>query len=565
MKTNSLCLLALLACLVWAPASVYAQDKPPTLKQVIASEEKAKDANGKQTQPAPAPQAAEASGGQESPRGVLVAFVTATRRGDYITAARYLDLSAIPPAQRAKLGPRLAYRLKVAGARKLWLDLENLSAAAKGALDDGLPPDLEKIGNIGTPQGNVDLTMHRVRGPGGNHVWLFTPRTVSQIDLLYRHHGHGLLGEKLTEYLPDRWFMGMQLWQWAAMFILIALCYLAAWGITAVVGGLLARRAQGIRPVGRHMLRGPFRLLLAALLFTWWVDAVGPSMTLQAIMKGQTVLIVAGVWCMLTLVDLAVERMSLRMHEVGNQQATVLLRPVGTIVKVLFVLTAGMLWLDNLGFKVTTILASLGVGGLAVALAAQDTLKNFIGSIVILLDKPFRVGERIVVKGHDGFVEEIGLRSVKLRQLDGHQAVVPNELVVSNDVENIGRRPHIRRLSNLGIAYDTPPDKAKRAVEIIEGILKDHEGSSPEMPPRVFLNDFSDHALNILMVYWYQPPDFWAFQAFNQKVNLQIMERLGAEGIRLAYPTRTTLLASDPERPLRVETVRSSGEKTNPD
>lgn len=555
MKIRSLCWLALLVCLPLAYTPVRAQDKPPTLKQVINPEEKAAGAEHKPAADAPPPKSAEASDMQESPRSVLVKFIKATRRGDYETAANYLDLSSIPSGQRVELGPRLAYRLKAVGARKLWFELETLSADSRGDLSDGLPPDLEKIGGISTPQGTVDLTLHRVRGPGGRYTWRFTPRTVSQIDLLYRHHGHGLLGEKLTEYLPDRWVLGMQLWQWAAMFILIALCYLAAWGITAVVERLLAHRAQGLRPVGRRMLRGPLRLLLTALLFTWWVDVVGPSMTLQAVMKGQTILIVALVWCVLTLVDLAVERLAMHMHDMGNQQATVLLRPVGTIVKVLVVLTAGMVWLDNLGFKVTTILASLGVGGLAVALAAQDTLKNFIGSIVILLDKPFRVGERIVVKGHDGFVEEIGLRSVKLRQLDGHQAVVPNELVVTSDVENIGRRPHIRRLGNLGLAYDTPPPKARRAVEIIEEILKDHEGSRPEMPPRVYLNDFSDHALNILMIYWYHPADFWAFQAFNQRVNLKIMERLNAEGIRLAYPTRTTLLASDPERPLRVETV----------
>ncbi|MCB2190930.1 MAG: mechanosensitive ion channel family protein [Deltaproteobacteria bacterium] len=562
MKFLTVFLLAVLLCLPLAHTPVRAQDKPPTLKQVIAPEQKAKKANGKPDEAAPQAKPPQASDANESPRSVLVAFVQAARRGDYKAAAEYLDLSAIPPDRREELGPRLAYRLKAAGARKLWLELEALSADARGNLADNLPPDLEKIGSISTPQGSVDLTLHRLRGPKGRYLWRFTPRTVSQIDLLYQHHGHGLLGEKLTEYLPDRWILGMQLWQWAAMLILIVLCYLAAWLLTAVVERLLARRAQGISAMGRHMLRGPLRLLVAALLFTWWVDVVGPSMTLQAIMKGHTVLLLALLWCLVVLVDLSVERLTLHMHDVGNQQSTVLLKPVGTIVKVLLVLTFGMVWLDNLGFKVTTILASLGVGGLAVALAAQDTLKNFIGSIVILLDKPFRVGERIVVKGHDGFVEEIGLRSVKLRQLDGHQAVVPNELVVTGDVENIGRRPHIRRLSFLGIAYDTPPEKAQRAVEIIQEILTDHEGSQPDMPPRVYLNEFSEHALQIMMIYWYHPADFWAFQAFNQKVNLEIMRRFAAEGIRLAYPTRTAFLASDPERPLRVETVPS---ETSPD
>ncbi len=535
------CICLALALLAAAPLAAAAETAP-TLKQVIKphAADQAKDpAKPKAKAPRPQGQAL------ASPRSTLAEFAAAARKGDYAGAALYLDLRNIPAARRHELGPRLAYRLKAAGTRSLLLDQDLISDSPQGDLKDGLPSRLEKIATISTPEGAVDIFLLRQRTPHGDYVWRFSPRTVAQIDLLYKHYGHGVLGEKLTEYLPDYWILGMQLWQWAAAMILLVLSYLAAWLISGILEWLLSRRPRGVGQPSRRFLRGPARLLLAALLFTWNIDIIGPSLTFKAVMRGRFIILLAVTWCLVRVVDIAVERLAMHMQRAGNQQATVLLKPVGTIIKVLVVMTAGVVWLDNLGFKVTTILASLGVGGIAVALAAQDTLKNFLGSIAILLDKPFRVGERIVVEGHDGFVEEIGLRSTKLRQLDGNQAVVPNELVARVDVENIGRRPHIRRVANLGLASRTSAAKARRAVEIVTELLNDHQGMDPEFPPRVYLNEFNPDSLNLIMLYWYHPPDYWAYMAFSQELNLGILERFEQEGIRLAEPARRQLISRD--------------------
>ncbi|MBN1557065.1 MAG: mechanosensitive ion channel family protein, partial [Lentisphaerae bacterium] len=207
------------------------------------------------------------------------------------------------------------------------------------------------------------------------------------------------------------------------------------------------------------------------------------------------------------------------------------------------------------GKSVTTILAGLGVGGLAVALAAQDTIKNFFGSLVILGDKPFEIGDRVVVDGHDGPVEQVGFRSTKIRTLEGHLVTVPNAEIVNRTIQNIGKRPHIRRLANITITYDTPPDKVERALAIVREILKDHEGMDAEFPPRVFFSDFNDCSLNIMMLYWYHPPDYWAYMAFTERVNMEILRRFNAEGIEFAFPTQTLYLAGDPGRALTVRTV----------
>jgi MscS family membrane protein len=171
---------------------------------------------------------------------------------------------------------------------------------------------------------------------------------------------------------------------------------------------------------------------------------------------------------------------------------------------------------------------------------------------MIMLDKPFDVGQRITLDGVDGTVENIGFRSTRVRTLTGHLVTVPNEKMATSKIENIGRRPSIRRLTNITVTYDTPPDKVERAVEIIRGILDNHEGMHPDFPPRVYFNEFNDASLNIIMLYWYHPPDYWKFIEFSQGVNLKIMKEFEAEGIEFAFPTVTNYLAHDPKRPLHI-------------
>ncbi len=190
----------------------------------------------------------------------------------------------------------------------------------------------------------------------------------------------------------------------------------------------------------------------------------------------------------------------------------------------------------------TSIVAGLGVGGLAVALAAQDTLKNFFGSLVIIGDKPFEIGDRIEIDGHDGSVETVGFRSTKVRRLDGHLVTVPNSEIINKAIRNVSARPYIKRVANITVTYDTSPEKIQRAIDIIKEILNEHEGMDAEFPPRVYFSDFNDWALNILVIYWYHPAEYWDYLAFSERVNFQILERFNAEGIEFAFPSQSLYL-----------------------
>jgi MscS family membrane protein len=232
---------------------------------------------------------------------------------------------------------------------------------------------------------------------------------------------------------------------------------------------------------------------------------------------------------------------------------------IGKTLRVFIVIIGAMMVLQNLtGIKIGPLLASLGIGGLAVALAAKDSIANFFGTLTILFDKPFQVGDRIVINAFDGTVENVGFRSTRIRLLNGHLVSIPNEKVVNSEVENVGRRPNIRWLTQIGITYDTPPGKVQEAVEILREILKDHEGMDPEFPPRVHFNGFNDWSLNITVVAWYHPPEYWDFQAWLQRTCIDILTRFETAGIDFAFPSQTLYLANEDKRQLKLQLLKGN-------
>jgi MscS family membrane protein len=487
-----------------------------------------------------------------TPRSSVKGFFKAARGGDYERAAQYLDLRNLPRWIDKSEGPELARQLKIALDRTLWVELEQISGDPKGNVEDGLPSQRETLGYIKTPEKTVDILLQRIPREDGVLIWKFSNRTVAEIPQLYKHFGYRPFEEMLSKVFPDFTLLGWQLWQWALFLIALPLTYLAALLPTWIVGRLVRGRETEMSRKFSLLITGPIRVVLWVLFIRAAVSYIGVSATGRSLFSAGPLLTIALAWVAIRLADLVFDWWAENLQEKGEESAVVLVQPVRKIAKGLVVLFAALLWLDNIGFNVSTLLAGLGVGGIAVALAAQDTLKNFFGSVMILLDKPFSVGQRVTVKGHDGVVEDIGLRSTKIRLLTGHQATVPNDQMANIDIENIGRRPHIRRLTNITITYDTPPEKIEKAVNIIETTLDNHEGMEPNFPPRVYFNEFNPYSLNILVLYWYHPPDYWSFLAFSQRVNLQIMREFEKEGIQFAFPTSTTYLTQDDEQPLHI-------------
>ena len=233
-----------------------------------------------------------------------------------------------------------------------------------------------------------------------------------------------------------------------------------------------------------------------------------------------------------------------------------LIRIVSKLASIVAAASLFMAGGQYLGIPIATLLAGAGIGGLALAFGAQDTLKTLFGTIMLMADKPFRVGERIIFGKYNGVVEDIGLRSTRIRLLTGHQVTVPNGELAGTDIENVGRRPHIRKIADIHIPLDTPREKLEKAIAIIRSALDSHEGMDPEFPPRVFFTDFVPTAFNIRVIYWYNPPSYWDFLAFSEKINLEIFRAFEEQGIQFSLPIRVTHTSIDSEeKPIEVRMI----------
>jgi MscS family membrane protein len=362
---------------------------------------------------------------------------------------------------------------------------------------------------------------------------------------------------------------------WATLLISLALAILAGWIVTAVLSWLGRRlQARGWR-TRRYLfvsLIGPSKLILLTLGLQFGLAGLNlrmtPPLALEAFLSKLILLLysIAVIWYasnLTQLIEVVLRRLAGRTESPLDQQ----LAPFAAKTLQWVLLVFGALYVAKtvFGQDIGAWLAGLGIAGLAVSLAAQDSLKNLFGSITILLDRPFRVGQRIVYAGYDGTVEEIGFRSTRLRTLTGNLVNIPNSKIVNDPIENIGVRPAIQRVINVTITYDTPREKIQQAVNLLRGILEEPGIGEPihpvindtPTPPRVFFNDFNADSLNIFVIYWYAPPSWWDYMAHAEKLNFRIFEEFEKAGIEFAFPTRTLYLADDPKRRLRIETGSS--------
>ncbi len=362
-------------------------------------------------------------------------------------------------------------------------------------------------------------------------------------------------------------FLNNTVAQWAGLLGLL----IATFVVGRIVRFFLERQGRWWmdRPRGRALgmvlcaLAGPAAMLIFAggLYLIAAVGVVnlrvGPSQDLRGFWLSacRTVAVLAVGWAIYRLVDVVevfLKRWTSRTRtQLDDQLVPIIrkaLRAFVVIVVLLFIAQNIFQW--NIG----SLLAGLGLGGLAFALAAQDALKNFFGSVTIFADRPFAMGDWVRIGEHEGFIEEVGFRSTRIRTFAGHLVTIPNSRVSDTPVENVARRPSIRRVLNVTVTYDTPPEKMARAVQVLQEMLRDRKDHfPPDRPGNVYFNDFNAASLNIIVYYWFAPPDFWESLAFAHDFNMELLRRFNEEGIEVAFPTQTLYLKQDSEFRLRTD------------
>lgn len=356
--------------------------------------------------------------------------------------------------------------------------------------------------------------------------------------------------------------LGNPLWQYLASLLYVVLAFYASKLVDFLfhtqLTKLTKRTKNQLDDLFIELAKGPVKIICFVILvhlglrvFAW------PAWAATFISNGLKTIVACSItYVALKCVDIGMGIWQKRLEGADQGVLDMQLFPVlRKSLKVFVVIVAVLVTTQNLGMNVTGLLASLSIGGLAIGLAAQDTLSNLFGAVALFADKPFRIGDRIQLDSIDGMVEAIGLRSTRIRNLDGHLVSVPNRTMANASLTNVSKRPNIKTVMNVGVTYDTPAAKVERAMEIIEEIYKPHPRTSDLI---ISFNKFNDSSLNILVVHWWNSTDFKEYLLGFQKLNLELKRRFDAEGIDFAFPTQTVYVRNGAQSGASTNAVPAS-------
>lgn len=428
--------------------------------------------------------------GRETPAGTVAGFVAAIGDQDYERAARYLDLRNISSRHRAARGIERARQLQsVLDQRGQLAPRATQSDDPLGRLDDGLPPDRERIGTIRMKDGREDVLLARVERPEGTQ-WLVSRETLAMLPRLAADPGRSLVDRWMPAMLADTVFLGAPLGHWLALVVVTILAYGVAWALISLILFVDGWWCRWRKRETRSFLRGivaPLRLLMAA----WIVLLVAPHTGVAIVARetfGRVIEVVAWgalAWLIWRTIDVAGGLVIERLQGAERGQLRSIAAFVRRLVKAV-VLVVGIIGvLDTLGFDVTAGIAALGIGGLALALGAQKLVENLVGSISILSDQPVRLGEYCKVGDVAGTVEELGIRSTRLRTLSDTIVVIPNSDLAATRIENFSRRNRFWLHQTINLHVQTPPGRLRRFLQQLTAMLVEHPQILPT--PRVRL------------------------------------------------------------------------------
>ena len=491
----------------------------------------------------------------DSPRASMRSFLDLCERSRYQEASIYLDL----PRGSEKRAAELASKLHTVLSQRLLINVESLSAAAEGRQTDGLPPGIEELGKIKDAKGRsvpIRLVRHESRSSEDEPRWVFSQTTVSAVPALYGSLRDSWIRERLPPSLLTQGPMALYYWQWLALPLLAGLCF-GAGRLLTFLSGLLARRLLAQRPSCDRLLSG----LKAPARLGWAIAAFAIAMPFLALTLRAEDLLERGLsalayltffWALLRVVIVVGDEIA-HADWARSRPSARSLSAVGVSAgKVIVAALALMVALSELGYPVTSVIAGLGIGGVALALAAQKTVENLFGSISILADQPFRVGDTIRVDTIEGTVERIGLRSTRVRTADRTVVIFANGKLADMRIESLGPRDRIRFATKIQLARTTTMASVRTVV--LE--LKDKLVSTPLVRKDdvfVRLSAIGEASYDIDVWAPIETTDFGEFARIREELLMaavEIVERAGAE---LAVPARrlvTSASASGPSAPV---------------
>jgi MscS family membrane protein len=536
--------IALATALMLPVTSRATPPSPPSLKELLKQSEnlEGKPADHEESKAQEVPQD---ELGRGTPRRAVAGFLRAARERDYERAAEYLDRAGLPPAEQER-GALYARALKIVLDQTLWVDLDSLSDAPEGQLKDGLPPSRDRVGQIKLPDGRtVDVLVQRVRRKDGVEIWKFAGATVARLGDLWKAFGYGPLTDVLPLVFFDIEIAGIRLWQWLALVALLPVAWVVAWLVTAPFLYLLRRRDTRLAGVLRPLLGGPIRLILMIGLVRATQEPLRLSIVADALLAAveRTAFVAALAWFGMRLVDIYGQRLITRLVATGRPGLVASVPTLGRLVKGLVVLLALVNLLAAWGIDVTALVAGLGVGGIAVALAAQKTMENFVGGFALLGNQPVRAGDFCRFGDQVGTVEEIGLYATRVRTLERSVVTIPNAQFSNLQLDNLSRREKFWYHPRISLRYETTPDQLRYVLVEVGKLLHAHARVDPD-PARVRFEAFGAYSLDLGVFAYVHAADYSEFLEVAEDLNLRIIDIVAAAGTSMAFPSQTTYLES---------------------
>lgn len=491
------------------------------------------------------PEAPKDTLGRTTPRAAVLGFLSAAHKGNPQIAALYLNT----PLRGAE-AEDLARQLAVVLDQRLPPRLNLLSDEPEGSIPDPLRPDEDIVGTITTANGDLDILMERVdRGKVGR-VWLFSRKTLDSIPEVFQELGTQGVDKFLPEFLVKTHLATIPLFEWLAVFVGLPTLYMLTGLLNRIlifgVGAIRRRLRRNVDLQKPQVLPPAIRLLLLASIVHWLLSRIGLPLLARQFWSTTALIIAIGgcVWLLILLNGWGERYLLWRRRSRNRSGSASVLRLIRRAMDGL-ALFAGLLFsLYHFGINPTAALAGLGVGGIAIALAAQKTLENVIGGISLIADQAVRAGDALKVGDIFGTVEDVGLRSTRIRTLDRSLISVPNSQVANMSLETLSARDKFWFHPLVGLRYETTPVQLRSVISGLRKLLNEH-GNVDSDSVRIRFVRLGAFSLDVDIFAYVFGADWNHFLEIQEELLFGVMEVVQRAGAEFAFPSQTMYLVAD--------------------
>jgi MscS family membrane protein len=488
--------------------------------------------------------------GRETPRGMLLGFIKAAQEERYSVAIEYFQQ---PPARRRRSeqdDEELAAQILAIFNQKFANALDLTSRDPLGHLDDGLPPDQEKISGALGSDDKFPIMLVRLEDEHGRKLWYFSRTTLDHVPELYETLSFPEIEKKIPVTLVSHRLLYMPLWQWIAFLVFLPIALLVGRLVTLIVA-LVINRSRKSRdkpplPHQKFFQVDPITLTVAILLHYIFVSSIGTSLLYRLYYRHIVWIFLAfDFYWMLTRITRAISsRIGVSLTRRGMLAERSIVSLVRRFTEVSIFLLVTLLVLRSLGVDVSTALAGVGIGGLALGLGAQKTFENLFGGVSVLFDKVIQIGDTCRINNQIGVVEDIGLRSTRLRTGERTLLSIPNGIMASAVLENLRFRDKFLCQQTIRLRYDLSPDHVRYVLGQIQNLLIE-DPKVEDSSARVRFLRFAEYALEVEIYCYILEPEFTAYLATQEQLLLKIMDTIEKAGAVVALPTQTTFVSKD--------------------